>query len=290
LGDGEPYTYSTPPAILYFDLEPGIVSGQTCANCIVEVFSTDKKDGEVYEGTVTASEYGNFIFQKGAALAGPFLTATDRPPGENTSEFSQATTSRSAIMTALDRIRNRAPTYQTGFDPSDVETPLPDGSKIEDGKLIIASTGPNGPAVEQSAFLSDRFAAEFDFRVVSGTREAGHCVYQISDEYEAGDARHRALSAYFLVGGSAALSHYVDADNYLDFASAAYDFTRSNTMTLIVLRDQIAGFLNGDLLYAVLEPLGSGVYSNHSLAAEQSVLCEFDNFKFWSLEGLDLNP
>jgi len=277
------------PAIHYFDLESGVVSGQTCAECTVEIFSTQAEDGEIYEGSVAATEFGNFTFEKGAALSGPFLTATASQPGENTSEFSQPTLSRSAIGMALGAIQDQPPIYQTSFDPGDLEA-LRDGGMIEDGKLILAAEAGESEATQLSDLLSDRYAVEFEFQVVSGTKDVGHCVYQTSNDYDSADPRYRTFSAYFMVGGRAALSHYLDADNYPDFAADTFDSTRPNTVSLIVLKDQIAAFINRKPLYAVLDPVGSEPFLRHGLSAEQNAVCEFDNFKIWSLEGLDLTP
>jgi hypothetical protein len=80
------YTVSTPTITL--NIDSGTVNGQTCKDCVVEIFSTDTKDGKIFEGTVTADEYGNFSFSPGKLLSGPYITATTTSPGVNTSGFS----------------------------------------------------------------------------------------------------------------------------------------------------------------------------------------------------------
>ena len=82
--DPAPDAYPVPPAILFFDLDAGTVSGQSCKDCVVEIFSTSTQDGKIYEGTVTADEFGNFSFHKDQALSGPFLTATARSTADTT--------------------------------------------------------------------------------------------------------------------------------------------------------------------------------------------------------------
>ena len=77
-----------PPVILNFDLQIGTVSGTACADCIVEVFSDAGDEGAIYEGQILADANGVFTFEKGASLAGPFLTATAKDPTGSTSEFS----------------------------------------------------------------------------------------------------------------------------------------------------------------------------------------------------------
>ena len=77
---------------------------------------------------VIADEYGNFIFNKGSAFSGPYLTATTRSDSSSTSVFSEATATRSDIEIALEAIQNNAPIYQTRFDAWDdgwVEELLP---------------------------------------------------------------------------------------------------------------------------------------------------------------------
>jgi len=161
---------------------------------------------------------------------------------------------------------------------------------IEDGKLILAARSGESEGTELSDLRSDSYAVEFEFQVVSGTKNVGHCIYQTSNDHDSADPRFRNLSAYFMVGGRAALSHYLDADNYPDFAAETYDSTRPNTVSLIVLKDQIAAFINRKPLYAVLDPLGSEPFLLHSLNASENAVCEYDSFKIWSLEGLDLDP
>ncbi len=98
INDAAQGTYSTPPIILDFDLASGTVGGMTCKDCVVEIFSTDTKDGKIYEGTVTANQNGNFSFDKGQALSGPSLTTTTRSPSSNTSEYSIPTSGLRRIL------------------------------------------------------------------------------------------------------------------------------------------------------------------------------------------------
>ncbi|MBN1136444.1 MAG: hypothetical protein JXM73_07650 [Anaerolineae bacterium] len=88
------------PGILDFDLSTGTVTGTTCANCAVEVFSDADTEGKIYEGQVTANSIGVFTFDKRAAFVGPYLTATSTDVDGNTSPFSAPTTGtlRSLIL------------------------------------------------------------------------------------------------------------------------------------------------------------------------------------------------
>jgi titin len=77
-----------PPVILNFDLQAGTVTGTACPNCTVEIFSDNGDEGAIYEEQALADENGAFTLEKGASLAGPFLTATATDADGNTSEFS----------------------------------------------------------------------------------------------------------------------------------------------------------------------------------------------------------
>jgi parallel beta-helix repeat protein len=70
-----------------FDLGAGTVTGIACSGCTVEIFSDSEDEGEVYEGQAMADGAGDFTFSKGAALAGPHVTATATDSAGNTSEF-----------------------------------------------------------------------------------------------------------------------------------------------------------------------------------------------------------
>ena len=80
-----------PPLILNFDLQAGTVTGATCPNCTVEIFSDTSDEGGIYEGRTEAGKDGAFTFAKGAPFTGPILTATATDPDGNTSEFSLPT-------------------------------------------------------------------------------------------------------------------------------------------------------------------------------------------------------
>ncbi len=80
------------PILFDFDLGAGTLTGATCSNCAVEVFSDSSDEGADYEGRTTADGTGYFAFAKGAALTGPHLTATTMDVDGSTSGFSLPTT------------------------------------------------------------------------------------------------------------------------------------------------------------------------------------------------------
>lgn len=92
IGDGLSLELPIIPVILGFDIETGFVEGVACSQCVVEIFSTSSKDGEIFEGQVVADDNGNFSLNKDNGFSGPWLTATSQAPDENTSPFSEPTT------------------------------------------------------------------------------------------------------------------------------------------------------------------------------------------------------
>lgn len=97
------------PSILDFELSAGTMTGATCANCTVEIFSDAGYEGAIYEGQTTADGSGVFVFDKGAAFIGPHLTATTTDLDGNTSEFS-APVSGASISLSLQQGNNLART------------------------------------------------------------------------------------------------------------------------------------------------------------------------------------
>ncbi len=77
------------PFILDFDLSSGFVTGRTCANCTVEIFSDSFDEGAVYEGQAAADSSGVFTFNKGAAFINTDITSTATDADGNTSGFSR---------------------------------------------------------------------------------------------------------------------------------------------------------------------------------------------------------
>ena len=76
------------PAPVITDILAASASGTACPGCIVEVFSDEEDEGQVYEGNTVADASGAFTFSKGSPLTGPNITATATDSDGNTSEFS----------------------------------------------------------------------------------------------------------------------------------------------------------------------------------------------------------
>lgn len=286
INDAAPYTHSTPPVVLYSDLESGTANGQACKGCVVEIFSTDSQDGEIYEGTITADDFGLFSLRTGKAFTGPFLTATSSPPGLNTSEFSPPTASMSNIQIALDAIQHEAPVYQTSFDTWEFGAP-DENARLENGKLIVTSANQEHVGVTLSNLTSDKYAVEFELRLQEASPE-GHCVFETGND--GSDDSWKAISYGFGSSGQLFLTRFAHPEEQEELAGSSYEATRSNTHMLIILGDQIAAFLNGQIAFTALDPDLSADYKSQTLTATYTIVCEFDNYKLWDLSGVDFNP
>lgn len=188
-----------------------------------------------------------------------------------------------AVKTALAAIQKEQPLYQTGFD--EWESWDAGGiAQVQNGKLIVASEGQEHSAAFLYELASDRFAVEFELRVTE-TGPEGHCIFEIGSDSV--DNTYRALSAEFHADGRAALSHHIGEGVHEPLAETGYDIEKEYTVTLFILGDQIAAFMNGQLAYTALDPDGSALYTYQALSSSHGNACQYDNFKIWDLRGLD---
>lgn len=193
------------------------------------------------------------------------------------------------LLTALDVIRNEAPVYQTSFDAWDFGDPQSD-AKVENGKLIVTSENQQHAGVGLYNLISDKYAVQFDLRVLETSPE-GHCIFETTNDADSNTSAWRAISAGFSADGSAWLAHYMHPDQYPDLASSnsKFDFSKTNTVILIFLGDQIAAFTDGNLAFTAMDPDGSTVHNHQALSANFTAQCEFDNYKIWDLSGADFS-
>ena len=191
-----------------------------------------------------------------------------------------------AIQIALDIIQNEEPTYQTSFDFWDFGEPVENAS-IENGKLIISSEeSGQHPYINLNNLSSDTFAVEFELRILESSSDSGRCYYEATDN--GGGESLRTILAGLSLSGKANLEHYVHPDKWPNIAWGRFEVLNSNTVTLIVLGEQISVSVNGQMAYSILDPDGSALYISHGLAAEANK-CEFDNYKIWDLSEVDFS-
>jgi tetratricopeptide (TPR) repeat protein len=228
-----------------------------------------------------------------SAIANRSVTVTEVPiTGDATSvpeiDVIETPTLEPAIQAALDAIQNEAPLYQTSFDSWDFGDPV-ENARVEDGKLIVTSEGEYTGVIPYN-LRSGKFAVEFEFLILeSGSN--GHCVFGTDNE-EFFDETKRAISAEFTWNGLAELSRYVyllDVHEPIPEGKSTFDISKSNTVTVIILGDQITAFINGQIAYTAFDPDGSVIYSHQNLGANSTIECEFDNYKLWDLSGMQFS-
>ncbi len=98
------------------------VSGTACPGCIVEVFSDEEDEGQVYEGSTIADTLGAFAFSKGSPLTGPYITATATDSDGNTSEFALPVSVPAPTHTPTPT-GTPTPTATYGPTPTSISTP-----------------------------------------------------------------------------------------------------------------------------------------------------------------------
>lgn len=80
---GNPYY----PSILDIDFAAGRLTGATCPNCTVEIYSTSEYEGEILEAEATADDDGVFMVNKGESFTGPLVTARATNSNQRSSWF-----------------------------------------------------------------------------------------------------------------------------------------------------------------------------------------------------------
>ena len=273
-----------PPAIIYHDLEEGVVSGQTCSGCEVEIFSTYQNEGEIFEGSVKADDFGNFVLNKGQAFSGPNLTAVAISSTNKTSEFSNPPSPNSAIRAAMNFIQIEPPDYELSFDIFEFGDPS-EQIYLENGRIIIDSEWDN-IAQGISDLVSDKFAVQYEYLIEEPGTD-GTCFFGVNNE-----EINRAFAVGHHVDGTTSNEHYEHPNQYPRYAEGDHDFysDQPNQVLVIGVEDLISVFVNDRLIYSYLDPFGSAVYNRQTMHAEWGATCAFDNYKIWNLEGLEFEP
>ena len=230
-----------------------------------------------------AGPLGHWEFEKGEALTGAFPTATLTRDGKYTSEFSQVP-APTDILLAWEAIQTWAPDYQSGFEEwiftDDEEQARLEGARLEDGQLVITSTGSHVSASLETQ-ASDMFAVQYDF-FASDASSDGHCIFYT-------DAGPVPMIASLYNNGATELSLSVTEGVQEGLAGGIYNPTITNTVTRIVLGDQVAEFINDRFVLSASDPGMSASYNHTTFAVNFPITCAYDNYTYWDLSGLELS-
>jgi tetratricopeptide (TPR) repeat protein len=193
-----------------------------------------------------------------------------------------------AVKTALAAIQSEEPLYQTSFDDWDSDGTGRNAALVN-GKLILTSEDENGATLGLNVYSSDSYFVEFEFSISEDTPADGLCVYEATSDAQFDEESWRAFSAEFWPGEDSAVLSIFDPQSREQprIATTPFDKTKSNVVRLVVIKDQITAFINGQLAYIAQDPAGSVLYFGNNLAAYNQATCEFDYFKYWDLRELD---
>jgi hypothetical protein len=131
----------------------------------------------------------------------------------------------------------------------------------------------------------------FDFHISEAGSNGSQCYFDAVSN--AIGESNRYLAVNFSVPGQASMQYYDAATNNqpsIAESHLSFDITKPSNVTVVILEGQIAVFMHGQLAYTAIDPDGSAIYSRQILSADQSAVCEFDNYKLWDLSGVILNP
>ena len=273
---------------VYPDQYPGIADGS------YEELELNKVTLMVHGGTITVFVNGKLMFDvpnpDGNTIYSRHSFSAE---GNNECEFDNYKfwdfrEMDPAVKTAYAAISREEPLYQTSFDTWEFGNPVGNAG-VEDGKLIMAGENQNGPNVVINNFSSDVFAVEFEFRSLEPGLE-GSCNFSTGIDQKAWSESWKALFAQFNEGG-ALLARFI-YPGLEDFVWENYEASSDNKVTLFILGDQITAFVNRQLIYTVQNPDGGTTFSQHALGvygAHERYVCEFDNYKYWDLSGVDFS-
>ena len=197
-----------------------------------------------------------------------------------------APTTDPLIKRALNKTANNAPLYETGFDYwGEFWQPVA-GARIEHGNLV-ASAG-SGFVGAQARILTARdFGYSFAFRMPDSTANHGPCETAATNGLF-DTSEWKGFDVLFHPYGYVELGRNVWPGDYerIAISQTTFDFSNFNTVTVVVLGNEIAVYINAEPALAMVDPRGSEVYTEQTLGGYAYQVCEFDDFKLWDLTGL----
>ena len=190
------------------------------------------------------------------------------------------------IKRALTKTANNAPLYQTGFDYwGDFWQPVA-GARIEKGNLV-ASAGSGFVGAHARILTAPDFGYSFAFRMPDPTGNHGPCETAATNGlFETSE--WKGFDILFHPYGYVELGRSVWPGNYerIAISQTTFDFSNFNTVTVVVLGNEIAVYINAEPAIAMVDPEGSEVYTEQTLGGYAYQVCEFDDFRLWDLTGV----
>ena len=126
------------PSINQMDQMSGFVTGTTCANCVIEIYTFSSNGLSVFEGSITADGSGQFSLVKGEALHGPTAMAMATDVSGNTSPQSDR-------FSSVDSLQDGAASSRRRFETTT-------SSKLLDNRIALFTCALLHPEYEPEVF------------------------------------------------------------------------------------------------------------------------------------------
>jgi len=125
---------------------------------------------------------------------------------------------------------------------------------------------------------ASNFALQFDF------------VFETDRSVDIVAVKFRSYEILFYRTGQWTLNK--NDDSQITYITGGFKLLKSqeNTILIMAYQENLAVYLNGTLVYATNEIALSGSKNTITVTGEALSVMDFDNFKFWDLEGVDFNP
>ena len=157
---------------------------------------------------------------------------------------------------------------------------------VKDGVLIIHDRGTASesiPDVPGELFPTNgllnasNFALQFDF------------VFKTQKPVDSVAVQFRSYEILIYRNGKWTLNKNEDSQITYITSGIKSLISQENTLLIIAYQENLAVYLNGTLVYATNEIALSGRKNTITVTGRGGEM-DFDNFKFWDLEGVDFNP
>ncbi len=189
-------------------------------------------------------------------------------------------------------IQDQEATFEDNFDVDRGWNFNTDTAQLFNKQLIVTAThrtsGSSDPwdkwqGAEIKPFTSNAIAISVDLRFVDN-QGLGHCNVELWEEEREDERRKRYLFVFDSFGRAHMERSFGDSFHELNRKDQIIvDPQEFYTITIIVLDQYSAVFVNGELAYTVIDFSDPKNFTRQILAANANAVCAFDNFKTWDL-------
>jgi hypothetical protein len=204
-----------------------------------------------------------------------------------------------SLTEAFDFIESSKPAYSFAFDRAGSwNFNFPENAKVSNGELIVTNGPRNRPedptdhwnAAQIRLFTSHALAVSFNFQIEGEGGQFTHCSFETFDFKSNGNIAFRNMYL-FMPGGKVNLEQTNDNRTFyaVEQASSNYNFSQTNLATVILLNNNSAVYINGEMVLAYKDPKAVVDFEEIGLSANGTspgLTCHFDNLKTWDLSPI----